>query len=433
VLSRLGRVVLVAALVVAVVSGGYYLLRGDGSSAPRAHGTPFKAATAPLGVSVVDEVRGPTVATQRVFWAGDQLDVFGYTGFRETSGVAGESYTPATGEWRAWPAWPYPETLVHPATVWTGTQLVVIGVGCSGLQSDEESLTCSSQDVRAATFDPAVFAWRTVAQPPGSEMLDLTGEDVGLCCRAIGRSGDEAVFQVGARYLAVQPSSGKWSSIAAPPTPAQAVSFCTFAGRLTTILRENATTNGVLSTAKASRAVQLQGDQWVELPAVHAPRGDTPLNDQFESVAITCGPTSLVAIDTFWTIASLYTSGASGWTELPQPNVTLEGSVDSPIPPQATVQLPPTFTAAQWTGDRFVWWLATTTTPLHDPRSGEQVQIVTNGVGVLLDPQTGDWRNVPPGPRNADDPSLMAWHDDVGYAVVLDDTNHPQLVAYKPY
>src|SRR5262249_15900502 len=101
--------------------------------------------------------------------------------------------------------------------------------------------------------------------------------------------------------------------------------------------------------------------------SVTAPRGKTALQDQFESIGITCGSTSLIAIDTFWTHASLYSPQTNTWAELPHPDVAIEGDTESWGPEVTSTETLPSLRSRQWTGSMFVWWSPESTMQLIEP------------------------------------------------------------------
>ena len=133
-------------------------------------------------------------------WTGREMLVWGGYGIRREDGFGpagdGAAYDPAMDSWRVLPAAPL-SARFEPNTVWTGTQMLVLG----GFGDGHEFLG------DAAAFDPATDTWTTVAQPPrkGYQMLLPTPD--GILAR--GRGGDlsGAKMQKAALYV---PAEDKW-------------------------------------------------------------------------------------------------------------------------------------------------------------------------------------------------------------------------------
>lgn len=135
-------------------------------------------------------------------WTGTELLVWG--GARETGHRAffadGAAYAPTTDAWRKLP--PAPISARAPLYVWTGRELIVWG---SALGSEEEIPT------DGAAYDPAEDSWRTIAGAPsalGRATVTWTGtEMIALGDAGEGKDGSSTAPAAG---LAYNPTTDTW-------------------------------------------------------------------------------------------------------------------------------------------------------------------------------------------------------------------------------
>jgi hypothetical protein len=427
-----------ALLLVVATSVAVFVLAKTGSQSPRSiTGRALAPSDVPVGVTSVESVKVQLARATKLFWSGDELEMFGVSqgsGADVGLGYTGAQYAPSSGEWRQWPDWPYPDPLVNPAGVWTGASFVVVGMSCIEAQPDSEGLNCARSSVEAAAFDPVKFEWLKLPSPPGAESLTNEQRDMATCCTALGSTANAAVLRIGDVFAAIDPATNAWTAVPTPPAPDSGQPYCSFSGGLLTFEPTNSTVGGALSATKTLTPYVLSNSAWISLPSIEAPTDADPRKNDFETVSARCGGDNALAIDSFWTHVYNFTLAAGAWAPLPPPNVALQPEIDSPVPPVATTpDLPPSFTGAQWTGDAFVWWNAESTTTLQNPKDNKSLDIVTHGIGVLLDPVAGAWSSVPAGPASIRASDEMAWKDGAGYAVQPSQNGSPAtLIAYRP-
>lgn len=152
-------------------------------------------------------------------WTGRELVIAG--GFRaELLGVIGRSpytttsaaYAPATGTWRRLPRVPRPR--VHPAAVWAGDRVLLLGGLRGGLVTSPVLRTVVS-------YRPALGAWRPETPAPAGRFSAgwaWTGRMV------LGWGGASAYSADGDpvpawRGLAYTPATGRWATLPRAPIP----------------------------------------------------------------------------------------------------------------------------------------------------------------------------------------------------------------------
>lgn len=151
---------------------------------------------------------GPPPGPPHVAWTGTEVLVLD-----EFSLAAVATYHPAGAVWRAAPRGPRTQRRVGHATVWTGTELVVITAygGRAGRPLD------------GIAYDPATRSWRQVAASPAGATAPV----------AASWTGREVVVLAGHEEpvaLAYDPTRDSWRGFAAPPSRGS-VAAVTWTGR----------------------------------------------------------------------------------------------------------------------------------------------------------------------------------------------------------
>jgi hypothetical protein len=374
----------------------------------------------PQGITELSDVPGD-IYPNELFWMGREVALFGRA---RHSDAEGASYDPVTGTWRRWPELPSEKRHVPGAVlVWTGTVAVVLGVGCDEVP-EEGDRDCDPGPLEAVTFDPVTLAWTSIQVPGGLPDPDVDEIGFGSCCDRLGWTGSEAVFEVRGEVRAYDVAAGAWREVPPPPLAID--------GSHTTC-----DTGGGLLLAHGSGgpiarvdAVLLDGTSWRALPVLEVDVGSA-----YVGIHPICGPDGLFVASWVNPQAWYLRAGEGSWDELPHPDVPLDGGVESPIPTVNHVEMPPTVGPGQWTGQQFAFWdideSIVTDSPIDPTQTS--VEITWPGIGVIYDPATASWANVPPGPLwsswNPYRPAV--WRDGIGIGVVST-SDENVLTAYRP-
>jgi len=118
-------------------------------------------------------------------------------------------YDVGRGSWSTAAEAPFSAGLHHPAAIWTGKELMVVGAPCGPVSTDVDVADCGTPRLEAAAYDPALDRWRSIPAPPGSFGSTLPPEPTGL-----GWTGSAAVFRLGlveGPFAALDPGTGGWA------------------------------------------------------------------------------------------------------------------------------------------------------------------------------------------------------------------------------
>jgi len=166
-----------------------------------------------------------------------------------------------TDTWTALPDPPF-EELEQVQGVWTGRELVVVGMSCSERDEDSATVTCEPGGVVGAAFDGD--EWRRL-HPPDGALFREQRRAVGI--RPSGWDGDEAVFLVQSDLVAIDPSDDRWRVLPSLPAGVIPELFCT--SPLGTVVASSSE-RGDLATTTSAASV-LEGDRWSEPVALDGP------------------------------------------------------------------------------------------------------------------------------------------------------------------
>jgi hypothetical protein len=146
-------------------------------------------------------------------WTGSELLVVGgeRPGSREIEAVRdGAAFDPRAGAWREIAEQPV-EPLYGAGGVWTGEELVVVGIRCRG--GVDDYVDCDPGGYAVRRYRPDRDRWEPVELPAELEELGPGDPYPG----AYGFVGDEAVFGLDGRFWAFAPRSGRWRILPEPP------------------------------------------------------------------------------------------------------------------------------------------------------------------------------------------------------------------------
>lgn len=197
-------------MVVAVA--GLAVVRRDG---PAAEPGPFSQVGTPkAGWEGLDDVRLSPRRYPHLAWTGSELLAFGGT-WSESDGTKlvrqdGGAYDPSSGRWR--PISLAPKALEYASVVWTGRELVVLGVPCTETTRDSgyRNVGCRPGGRSVLAYDPGNDSWRELDGP--GDVLDVQSIP-----GALGWTGAEVVAGAVDRYAALDPGSDRWRALAPVP------------------------------------------------------------------------------------------------------------------------------------------------------------------------------------------------------------------------
>lgn len=147
----------------AVIMGLIALACGPGVAAAATEPTaPVDCSPGPDGA--VRELRVPIGrATQpTVHAAGTRVVVLARRRDGSSTSIVGAALDCARGRWTRIPAAPFASDLANRGVVWTGRELLVVGVPCSPDYTDVDLRKCDPPFMRAAAWSPRTNRWRTV-------------------------------------------------------------------------------------------------------------------------------------------------------------------------------------------------------------------------------------------------------------------------------
>lgn len=366
----------------------------------------------PVGVSSIGSAPG-FQTVDRISWFGDELAVWGIEGEPgddNVLGYRGASLDPATGTWKTWPMWPFPDPLYAAANVWTDHELVVVGTACDAPRSDghdegEYIPRCSPGSTVAAAYDPAARQWTRLPAPPTRHEEHT----------AFGWTGTRAVFLFGLRpdqeVLGLDPANRTWTSIPPRPEPFPTSRPCQLDGAVLSI-------GPLVGTDPLSvQSYLLVDDDWQPLPVLRTP-------PTYTGITSSCGGSDAIATFGDWSRAWRWVRTTNTWNEIPTPAPGLT-AVFAPLP------LPQPIIHPGWTGTDFVW----STPPASiDPTTHTRTR---TGGGLTYQPQNQTWSSAAPGPDMLEEGNpfdYSNWRHGVGVVVETPtDFKAPlQLVAYRP-
>jgi hypothetical protein len=131
-------------------------------------------------------------------WTGTEMIVWGGSNGGTTVGD-GAAYDPATDQWRLLPAAPI-DSMMKPSALWTGTEMLILG----GLRSLDGASAFSVRE--AAAYNPIADSWRRLGDLPADPMVPYP----------------QAVW-TGEVVLTSLQSTSLQSTSAAPPNPTDAM------------------------------------------------------------------------------------------------------------------------------------------------------------------------------------------------------------------
>lgn len=157
---------------------------------------------------------GPDRILPLMAWTGSRLLLVAGAEAEDTTPLGDAySYEPGGGLWGPLPPVPSDPFLQVPAGVWTGEELIIVGVPCdSGFTDADAPRDCLDGDTRAFGLDEG-GEWRPLPAAPRPEVR--LGQRI--LPRAVGWTGEVAVFEIDGRLLLFDPSDDEWSSTPAPP------------------------------------------------------------------------------------------------------------------------------------------------------------------------------------------------------------------------
>jgi hypothetical protein len=248
-------------------------------------------------------------------WTGDELIIWGGhrggTGARPTVRLQdGAAYNPDTDTWRQI-ATPTLSGGPGYASVWTGTEMIVLGGNDGYLSYTENGL------YEAGAYDPSTDTWRTLEMPINVVVADAlwTGEEV-----VVYGTGGYLGQLLGAAY---NPQANQWREL--PPAPIDpAVPDIEMFGNRVLAWTYDPETDGIA-------ALDLETQKWSQLPAF--PGQST----EWVPTAASIGPSQIV-MTTESFIATL-SEGSNSWQITAPPTEQL-----GPVSPSA------------WTGEELLFF-----------------------------------------------------------------------------
>lgn len=222
---RSGRFWAGCALVLVVAVGATVISnRGDDDGRVR-----IRASSSVPGWSGLSEPPIPATSDPVVTWTGTELVVFGGDAAMEGRAVepseAGAAYDPTSETWREIEASPL-GPLFMPQAVWTGSEIVIVGVRCEKAAEGSDSAipACSPGGVVSGAYDPSADEWRVSRVPDGRPFAKSS--DVTQPAIARGWTGAEAAFTVAGELWGYRPGSDTWRRLPAMPHAAEVDAIC---------------------------------------------------------------------------------------------------------------------------------------------------------------------------------------------------------------
>jgi hypothetical protein len=218
---RLGRIATSALITVAVIASG--ITSGSAASVGRSPVPRVECTPGPDGaVRAVDAPLEQGATDWRVHAAGGRVFVLGRAYSRRNDHLAGVVLDCARGRWTEMPHAPFPSYVGSDGAVWTGRELLVIGVPCRPDPQDIESAVCRPPYRLAATWSPTTNRWRRLAlrgSPFATERYGYRGYAYGDVI-GLGMSRGRAVYAYdrprGRHFALVDPRTGRTSELTPP-------------------------------------------------------------------------------------------------------------------------------------------------------------------------------------------------------------------------
>lgn len=280
-------------------------------------------ASVPAGWSRIADWPGDDLRPRTGAWTGTELVVFGGDEITDAPERIGyglvTAYDPSTDTWRILPA--PPEPLRSPHSVWTGDQVVTIGLDGSSAALDPstgdwQTLSTAPEAVQlplayrsslalwldgevvlpvaGLALDPVADEWRTVPEPPPLWRLhDAVVFDDAIVVVGAIRESESVPAEL--RIYALPDGADEWTEIAPPDIEATAVGAGVDPdGSLVLV--------GNDSSTQAARLDSLDGS-WIrlEIPPVPGPCVPTLYPTSAHLVAELCGSMATLT-DTTWSI-----------------------------------------------------------------------------------------------------------------------------------
>lgn len=340
------------------------------------------AARPPTGVHTVAAV--PTwIAPSLLFSTGKEVLLFGTNRTRSERATRNEgaSYDLSAKRWKQIAAAPFDPPILWPNALWTGRELVVVGVSCDnrGTPEDDEP-RCYPGSLVAASYNPKRDGWRSI-DVPDSLAAGFTPGNVGAAGQSVGALDGNAVFEISGQLWSLDPRTERWRH----RDMGRAYSACIASNRL------------IAQSASAIAVVDVGAGSVSEVSPV-------PAVDPPGPFLFVCGRDAVYAYTMVLTSAWRYDLDANVWEELP-------------APPQPTAFGSP----AAWTGRELLIGL---TIRSRDP-------VTTTRDGFVFDPETNAWRTTPDAIL-AGGPGEQVWSDGYAYQLGYDSSGKAKLETYRP-
>jgi N-acetylneuraminic acid mutarotase len=291
-------------------------------------------------------------------WIGAEL-VLHRPNYETNRGTIDAAYNPVSNTWRRLPSSTYLTAPTEGGTqaVWSGTELLTFGVHNGAL-------------------NPATGRWRPLAAPPfgGASVVVWTGSAVliwgGGCC-------DEAL-NVGASY---DPGSNSWTAIPAGPLAGRRASGVWTGSELVVVGGQAHWDTFFRDAAAYNPATRT----WRQLPAMPSPRFDASVTWTGSEVMVVGGLAGNEPAPSAEGLA--YNPATNTWRQL------------GPMPMGRTGH------TAVWTGHYLLVWGGQT-------RTAGSLTYSAPPNGLVYDPVSGRWSNLPKAPIKARVGAVACWTGD---------------------
>jgi hypothetical protein len=361
-------------------------------------------------------------------WTGSQLLVFGTQRSAGGRSVhdASAAYEPATGTWRTLPSDPIGPALSGASGVWTGKELVIIGVECDNRATENDELPrCFPGSVATITYDVHAESWHRLPDPD----IELPEGNEGSLGRAIGFDGRRAIFDFGDALWAFDSRRSEWAAL--DRAPSDSTVLCVAGTTLVSagFVAGSSTPGGQPLDASGIRVEVLEpgSSSWRSLPMRDAPTSFSPstwlcLEDELLLTTRSFDPVYLLDLAT------------GEWSQQASPPLSaIQEPFFEGIPRPPDVPANTSFVDSAWTGRVVVWWNPARS---FDAPIGEPQTVQAPGNAVLFDPSSGTWSPTEPGPPTFGlGQSKIAWADGVGYTIASEAAARPSsinVVTYRP-
>ena len=309
---------------------------------------------------------------------------FGFDGTRKTGNVmrnASAVYDLRRKRWKRTTPPPFHPAILQPNAVWTGRDLVVVGVSCHNRATpQEEDTRCYPGTLVSGAYDPVRDRWRRIPVPEALAAGFTPGNE-GASGESIGALDGQAIFSISRQFWSVDPRTEQWKHAAAAP----AYSACV-AGR-----------SLIAESASAVSVVDMTAGTTSEVSAV-------PAIDPPGPFVFVCGDDAVYAYTMVLTSAWRYDLDARVWEELP-------------TPPQPTAFV----STGGWTGRDL---LISISIRSRDP-------VTTTKDGFAFDPATNAWRTTPDA-IVAGGAGGQAWSDGCAFQLGYEPSGKVMLQTYRP-